>query len=114
MAERNPAVRVVIKTNPRSPSAVVKHAYKLKRQAPDDFDDVWCVFDVDEFQDIEDAVSLARRQGIGVAVSNPCFELWLLLHFDQHTAACPSYGSLLPLLRRHARDYDKAGLDFKE
>lgn len=111
-AERNPAVRVVIKTNPRSPIEVVRYAYKLKRQAPDEFDDVWCVFDVDEFTGIDDAVRLAGRQGIGVAVSNPCFELWLLLHFDRHTAHCPSFDALLPLLRRYVPAYDKAALDF--
>lgn len=111
-AERNPAVRVVIKTSPRSPSEVVGHAAKLRRQSPDEFDDVWCVFDVDEFRDIEAAVALAGRQRIGIAVSNPCFELWLLLHFDRHTAHCPSYGALLPMLRRHVPAYDKAGLNF--
>lgn len=111
-AERNPAVRVVIRTNPRSPTEVVRYADKLKRQAPDEFEDVWCVFDVDEFHDVGGAAALARTREIGVAISNPCFELWLLLHFACHTAHCPSYGTLLPLLRRHVPGYDKAGLDF--
>lgn len=113
-AERNPAVRVVIKTNPRSPTEVVKYADKLRRQAPDEFDEVWCVFDVDEFHDIGRAISVAEKQRIGVAVSNPCFELRLLLHFDRRTAHCPSYGALLPLLRKHVPAYDKAALDFQD
>lgn len=86
----------------------------MKRHAPDEFDDVWCVFDVDEFQDVTPAVALAERNAIGVAVSNPCFELWLLLHFDRHTAYCSSYGSLLPLLRKHVPHYDKTGLNFDD
>lgn len=94
-AERNPAVRVVIKANPGSPTEVVRHAEKLRRQAPDEFEDVWCVFDVDEYG-IEESVTTARRLGIGVAISNPCFELWLLMHFDRHTAHCATCGPLLP------------------
>ncbi|MDN3353126.1 RloB family protein [Actinomadura sp. DC4] len=111
-AERNPSVSVAIKTNPRSPSEVVNHAHKLKRQSPEDFDDVWCVFDVDEFRDIDRAADLARRHRVGLAISNPCFELWLLLHFDDRTAYSPSYASLLPLLRTHLPDYDKTDLAF--
>ena len=29
---------------------------------------------------------MARDNGIRVAISNPCFELWLVLHYAQQTA----------------------------
>jgi RloB-like protein len=111
-AERNPAVSVITKANPGSPFEVVNHARKLKRQSPDDFDDVWCVFDVDDYKDVKSAADLARRHRIGLAVSNPCFELWLLLHFADQRAYQPSYDSLIPLLRAHLPDYDKTDLVF--
>lgn len=43
-------------------------------------DEVWAVFDRDEHPNFIEAVSLCETHGIGVARSNPCFELWLILH----------------------------------
>jgi hypothetical protein len=77
----NPAVTVRIKTKPCSPSQLVAYADGERARAQDDFDQVWCVFDVDDYPDIPAAVATARRLGIEVAVSHPCFELWLILHF---------------------------------
>ena len=31
-------------------------------------------------------VASAGANGIRLAISNPCFELWLILHFQDHTA----------------------------
>jgi hypothetical protein len=49
-------------------------------------DEVWCVFDVDDHPYLEEAILLAERHGIKVAVSNPCFELWLILHYENQNA----------------------------
>jgi RloB-like protein len=49
-------------------------------------DEFWCVFDVDEHPYLQDAIELASTHGIGLAVSNPCIELWFLLHFVDQTA----------------------------
>jgi hypothetical protein len=49
-------------------------------------DQTWCVFDRDEHPNIPEAFALADRHGIGVAFSNPCLELWFLLHFQDQTA----------------------------
>lgn len=45
------------------------------------YDQVWCVVDVDDHGRIPEFRQRADRENIFVAVSNPCFELWLLLHF---------------------------------
>jgi len=50
------------------------------------YDQVWCVCDVDEHPRLNDALQQARDNGIDVALSNPCFELWALLHFQDQTA----------------------------
>jgi len=50
------------------------------------FDEVWCVFDVDEHPQVEEATAQAQANGVRVAVSNPCLELWFLLHFRDQTA----------------------------
>lgn len=45
-------------------------------------ENVWCVFDRDEHPSFDNAVKMAKDNGFGVAFSNPCFELWYLLHFQ--------------------------------
>lgn len=78
------------------PRALVQQAVRRKgeaeraaRGARDDFlrfDEVWCVFDVDDHPGIEEACAQAGLDGVGAAVSNPCFELWALLHFQDQRA----------------------------
>ena len=47
-----------------------------------EFDQVWCVFDRDDFYDtFNDAIFKAQDIGLRVAYSNEAFELWYLLHF---------------------------------
>jgi len=49
-------------------------------------DEYWCVFDVDVHPYLEEAIALAETNGVRIAVSNPCIELWFLLHFQDQTA----------------------------
>ncbi len=55
-----------------------------------DIDECWCFFDVEcpvPHAHLKEAKDLADRKRIKLAISNPCFELWLLLHFELVTAA---------------------------
>ena len=49
-------------------------------------DEYWCVIDVDQHANLGPAVEKAITNGISVAASNPCVELWFILHY-QHQAA---------------------------
>jgi RloB-like protein len=49
-------------------------------------DEYWCVFDVDAHPYLQEAMDLARNKGVHTAISNPCIELWFLLHFHAQTA----------------------------
>ncbi|MFE7634646.1 RloB family protein [Kitasatospora sp. NPDC057518] len=110
---RNPAVSLRIVKHPRSPSQVVDHAVFLRGQAEGEYDEVWCVLDVDDFQDLGQAVAEARRKNIEVAFSNPCFELWLLLHFRDYRRQVQSFRELVPDLDRVLpAGYEKAGMKF--
>lgn len=58
----------------------------------EDGDQIWCVFDVDDFYKDEAnkmlaAIQTAHKNKIKIAYSNECFELWILLHFTKPTAA---------------------------
>ena len=46
----------------------------------------WCVFDIDQHPNIPAAINKADGNEIEVAISNPCIELWFLLHFEARTA----------------------------
>ena len=52
----------------------------------DRYDQVWCVFDKDDFSDTDfnNAIDIAKANSFGIAYSNQAFEYWLILHFDDH------------------------------
>lgn len=52
-------------------------------------DAYWCIFDVEwpqQHPNLAEAIALAKKEEIPIAVSNPCFELWLVLHHKEHHA----------------------------
>lgn len=51
-----------------------------------EYDEIWCVFDVDEHPELQDSINDANQCNINIAVSNPCIELWFVLHFRDQTA----------------------------
>lgn len=72
----------------------------------DEFDEFWCVFDIDDHPNIADAVQTARDNGIELAISNPCFELWLLLHFRDPPGQ-NHRNAIVELLRKSVPNYNK-------
>jgi hypothetical protein len=66
--------------------------WKNKNINEKDRDQVWCIFDVDDFyknskKDLLKAVGDALKNDIKIAYMNECFELWILLHFIKPAAA---------------------------
>ena len=47
-------------------------------------DQVWAVFDRNSHPTFEQAVAKCRQAGVRTACSNPCFELWLVLHLEEY------------------------------
>jgi len=86
--------------------AEAKRSYRRSKDPNDLVDDVWCVFDVDEHLFLREACEKARDNGVQLAVSNPSFELWLLLHFQPQTAYL-SRDDARRSLQRHIVGYDK-------
>ena len=114
---RNPRVRLEIAGETGVPRTVVEAAIQLRREADEEakrqrdenlrYDEVWGVFDVDDHPHLDRAKSLAQREGIDLAVSNPCFELWALLHFEDQRAHIDRK-KLRTKLQRHQPSYDKS------
>lgn len=55
-----------------------------RRQSYEDRDEFWAVFDCDDHPKVKQAITCCQRANVGVAYSNPCFELWLILHFEDY------------------------------
>ena len=74
------------------PLTLVRRAVDLATRDPKEhgeIDEVWCLFDVEwprNHPNLPQALALARANGIKLAISNPCFELWLILHFQDSSA----------------------------
>ncbi len=64
--------------------SLVNRAIYLSQQ--ENYDQVWCVFDKDDFNDndFNSAIQIAVANKFGVAYSNQSFEYWLILHFNDH------------------------------
>ncbi len=98
------------------PKTLVEMAVKMKKESGARagrkrdqnlrYDHVWCVFDVDAHPSIADALQQARDNGICTAVSNPCFELWALLHFQDQTKSVTRQ-VVQSLCRKHMPGYAK-------
>lgn len=95
-----------------TPKTLVERAKKLRDEAAasrdpnDHYEHVWCVFDVDEHPFLKEARQQARAVGIPIAVSNPCFELWALLHFQEQNAHIERH-PVQSACRQHMPGYEK-------
>ena len=49
-------------------------------------DQVWAVFDRDQHPNFDETVRLCRENDVPVGRSNPCFEVWLILHLEDYGA----------------------------
>ncbi|MCX2732911.1 RloB family protein [Saccharopolyspora sp. NFXS83] len=113
---RTLAVDVQFESEAVDPVTLVSKAKRWRNRNPDAYDEIWCVVDVDEF-DIDAARAAAKQAKIRLAVSNPCFEYWLLLHFEDYDGALPDCATAERRLKRYVRHYRKASIvfdDYKE
>jgi hypothetical protein len=93
------------------PLSVVKKAVALAHRpiATDESfyvnDQVWAVFDRNDHPNFAQAVNKAEAAGISVAYSNPCFELWVVLHYQDHDRPVRR-DEIQKVLRELMRGYD--------
>lgn len=62
--------------------------YKRTTKSANVADEIWCLWDVDNLTEAQIATleDKARAAGLFNAISNPCFEVWLLLHEREQNA----------------------------
>jgi RloB-like protein len=96
------------------PLKVVEQAESLRQE----YDHAWAVFDVEApgphaapHPRLKQAIERAERVGVRCAISHPCFELWLLLHFQLQTAYLNNE-AVRSKVRRCDCGYSERGFDF--
>lgn len=120
-ADRRQTVVELEKTRKTTPVQLVEEAIRVKESPaslPDD--EYWAVYDRESTAKYPEelhqkAFELARRERVGVAISNVCFEYWILLHFVETSAPYASYDDLKrnsalenEIKKASGRSYDKA------
>ena len=71
---------------------------------------VWLVFDADVSErhgNLDEEVRQAKKQGFACAVTNPCFEYWLILHHQDCRTPFASSEKCLEYLKGVQPDYEK-------
>lgn len=114
---QSPRVKVeVLATGPEglsSPGHVLRRLAEFQAQYQLNSDDeFWLMVDVDRIrpQFLSDVCREATQKGFRLAVSNPCFEFWLWLHFADTEAADADCKAVETRLRSHLGAYSKANL----
>lgn len=85
-------IRVASRDSGSKPLSLVTAAVKARdpsTRGEREVDEIWCLYDVEwpkNHPHLREAAELAKRHDVSVAISNPCFELWLILHFEDQTA----------------------------
>ena len=104
----------IFKPKDNSPLGLVKYAkFKIKeaKQDRNAYDFVWVIFDKDGHQKIPEAFEIARKSTpeIKIAFSLPCFEYFVLLHFEKTTKPFIKCDSVISQIKKKwLPDYEKA------
>jgi hypothetical protein len=107
---RSPTLEIIVlppqkKTDPGNIiERLIEERQKMKNEKRWTTNDAaWAVFDGDEHierskENWQTAINRANSQKINLAITNPCFELWYLIHFQDH----------LSQINRNLPEYDKS------
>ena len=115
---RRLSVIKVEKAKKNTPLQLVEEAVAAKKDKNiPDGDIFWVVFDREGEDKYTNKLHLeayqcARKHDVNIAISNVCFEIWILLHFQMNTAEYSCYNDLIknsPLCKNYINDYDKGG-----
>jgi len=63
---------------------------ELAKEGTLEQDEIWVVFDEDTHPKRAQAINAAKHNGVSVAFSAPCFEIWAILHDRDHDAPITS------------------------
>lgn len=111
---REVTVKVVPGSDGRSsPAQILDAALQHKKEHDLDLaagDEAWCVFDTEQegtHPNLQDVMARAVRARVQLAISNPAFEYWYLLHYECTDRAFTDAAEVFDRLCRHLPQYTK-------
>ena len=84
------------------------HGRRRPRSSFEKTDQVWAVFDRDTHPRFPESIALCKEHGVRVGQSNPCFELWLILH-ERDYNRYEEREKMQAILQDLRPEYDKDG-----
>lgn len=78
---------IEIKGQGRGTGKLIEETEKIVKNSKIMYQNIWIVFDKDDFDDFDKAIANAKSKGYDVAWSNQSFEYWLYLHFHYTDSA---------------------------
>lgn len=110
----------IYKPDSNFPAGLIKKTrdlMKIAKRDRNDYDFVWVVFDKDQHASIPGAFEMARtnKPEIRIAFTSPCFEFFILLHFEKTTREFSSCDEIISYIKKkgYIPDYEKASNLFK-
>jgi hypothetical protein len=115
---RLPRIQIHVVRTPDGTSAAPYVLERLLQKEHEPDDELWMLLDTNHYTQgthlasFVQALAEARRQGVNVALSKPCFELWLLLHHLDETGigVLPAAKDVEERLRAVLGEYNKTNL----
>lgn len=114
---RNPRIQVVIIENIDNKSAP-RHVLNRLDEFSSEYDlnpddELWLMFDVDRWNKkmLAEITRLALQKNYKLAVSNPCFEVWLFMHFGFPPATISTCQQVIDLIKEKLGSYNKSHLE---
>ena len=114
---RGAMIQLTVIENKQHKTKPIACLERLKRYATKNFlgpeDELWLMIDRDSWSEAEldeVATEIAKNPQFHLALSNPCFELWLYLHLADNKPF-DHRDKLPPALAKILGRYDKAGYD---
>jgi RloB-like protein len=106
-----PGKIVTVRFRNGTPYDIVRAAAEV--QAYSDYDEAWAVCDVDTF-DVEAALAESAECGVGLALSQPCFEVWLIFHKSDSCSSFDNADQARRALRKLIPSWNKSNLNFAD
>lgn len=103
----------ICKGDGTDPKSIVNTAKRKSKEDGIRYDRIFCVFDRDHQPSaFAEAIELCKFKKFTPIVSNPCFEIWIFLHFQLRESGFGDPEQVLKSLKKlpGLEDYDKDGV----
>jgi hypothetical protein len=92
----------------RNTITLVESVEKIVENSGKSFDEIWCVFDKDDFPNanFDNAIAKAKSLNYKVAYSNQAFEYWFILHFEAHNGGAMHRDDYCKRINNHLKPYN--------